>query len=84
LKLGRSRQQRGEFEGAIDIYQSALEHDDLQESVHQRLIDCYRVTGRRAEGLRAYERCRRRLRQALHVAPSEETEALKAQLLKAS
>lgn len=82
LKLGQSRQTQGAFEHAIELYQNALEHDDLQESLHQRLLVCYAETGRRADGLRAYERCRKRLQEALGVTPSAQTEALRAQLLK--
>ncbi len=82
LRLGRAWQDKRDFERAIDLYQDALEHDDLQESLHQRLIDCFCATGRRADGLRAYERCRRRLKDALGVAPSARTEALKVELLK--
>lgn len=82
LKLGQSRQTQGAFEHAIELYQNALEHDDLQESLHQRLLVCYAETGRCADGLRAYERCRKRLQEALGVSPSAQTEALRAQLLK--
>lgn len=82
LKLGQSRQTQGAFEHAIELYQNALEHDDLQESLHQRLLVCYAETGRCADGLRAYERCRKRLQETLGVSPSAQTEALRAQLLK--
>jgi ATP/maltotriose-dependent transcriptional regulator MalT/DNA-binding SARP family transcriptional activator len=82
LKLGQSRQTQGAFEHAIELYQNALEHDGLQESLHQRLLVCYCETGRYADGLRAYERCRNRLQEALGVIPSAQTEALRARLLK--
>jgi len=84
LRLGQHRQERSDFEGALDVYGGVLEQDDLQESVHQRLLGCYLAMGRRAEGLRAYERCRKRLRQTLHIPPSPQTEALKAQLLQSN
>jgi len=84
LRAGQHWQQKGDFDRAIDLYLNALHHDDLQETVHQRLLECYLATGRRAEGLRAYERCRKGLRQKLRVPPSARTEALKAQLLGAN
>ncbi len=82
LELGQHRQKEGAFERAIELYQNALEHDDLQESLYQRLLVCYGETGRRADGQRAYERCRKCLQEALGVSPSAQTETLRARLLK--
>ena len=43
-------------------YERGLEVDDLSEELYQHLIAGYQALGRQADAVRAYERCRRRLR----------------------
>ena len=61
---------------AIQWYCKALEIENLAEEFWQGLIRSYAKTGRKAEALAAYERCRKILSGSLGVEPSEETERL--------
>jgi len=81
LSHGRALEARGDFEQALAWYRRGLDQDDLEESFYQRLLHCCQVLGRRAEGIAAYERCRTRLREALGIAPSATTDALRDALL---
>lgn len=55
-----------------------LRRDPLREDMHRRLIRVYADTGRRADALRQYDVCRRRLREDLGVEPLVETSLLAA------
>jgi len=68
---------------ALKLAQEAVDIEPFRETGHQRLMRLLRDQGNRAEALRAYERCRRLLRDELGVSPSAETEALYMTLLKA-
>lgn len=77
LDLGRHFERQRDFERALDCYQRGLECDDVIEAFYQGVLLCCRELGRRAEGLSAYARCRKRLQAELGVAPSPRTEALR-------
>lgn len=53
-----------------------LRRDPLREDMHRRLIRLYAEAGRRADALRQYEVCRRRLQEDLNVEPLVETALL--------
>lgn len=74
----------GEPDVALKLAQEAVAVEPFRETGHQRLMRLLRDQGNRAEALRAYERCRRLLRDELGVNPSPETEALYLTLLKAN
>jgi DNA-binding SARP family transcriptional activator len=74
--LGRGWIVAGEVERAAHAYERGLAIDDLAEEFYQGLMTCHQRLGRRAEALRAYERCRERLAATLGVAPSATTERL--------
>ncbi len=76
-------QWHGEQDVALKLAQEAVAIEPFRETGHQRLMRLLRDQGNRAEALRAYERCRRLLRDELGVSPSAETEAVYLSLLKA-
>jgi tetratricopeptide (TPR) repeat protein len=81
LDAGARLEMRGDFEQALACYERGLERDGLVEAFYQCVLTCCAELGRRAEGLNAYARCRERLREALDVAPSQQTEDLRVVLL---
>jgi pimeloyl-ACP methyl ester carboxylesterase/DNA-binding SARP family transcriptional activator len=66
----------GELHKALLLCQQALERDDVAEELHQQLMYCHLRQSRLAEGIAAYERCRRVLEGTLGVAPAPETERI--------
>lgn len=57
--------------------------EPFRESCHVQLMRVHLSAGNRAEGLRAYERCRSLPAEELGVPPSRETEAAYLELLAA-
>ena len=76
-------QWHGEPDVAVKLAQEAVAIEPFRERGHQRLMRLLAEQGNRAEALRAYERCRRLLRDELGISPSAETEALYMTLLRA-
>ena len=74
--LGRYREETNQWEKALECYQRGLEVDDLAEELYRRLMLCHRRLGQKAEGLSAYKRCEKILKDALGTEPSPETRAL--------
>ncbi len=77
--LGREAQryiEAGDPEGAVAVYERALETDDLAEEVHRALIQCHIALGRTGEALDTFRRCERVLCATLGLAPSEATRRL--------
>ncbi|HHJ16142.1 MAG TPA: tetratricopeptide repeat protein [Gammaproteobacteria bacterium] len=66
-------EQDGNWERAIRFYRKGLEVDPLTEELYQRLIIAYRATGRRAEAIRTFHRCRLILADQFQIAPSQQT-----------
>lgn len=79
--LGERCEGRGEWSGAGEVYQRALDIDPLAEELYRRLMGCQSRTGERSEALSTYQRCRQQLDAALGVRPSAETERLYKSLL---
>ena len=65
-----------EWERAARWAETMLEHDPLWEAAYAVLMEAHWRQGNRAQAVRAYERCRRRLRDSLGVGPSARTAAL--------
>jgi DNA-binding SARP family transcriptional activator len=69
-----------EFERAARWAETMLQHDPLWEAAYALLMEAYWRQGNRALAVRAFNRCRKRLKEALGVAPSSRTIALLAQI----
>jgi peptide/nickel transport system substrate-binding protein len=67
---------------AVRLAQEAVALQPFRESGHRRLMQAHAAAGNRAEGLRAYDRCRRLLADELGAYPSPETDAIFQELLK--
>ena len=78
LRLGKVLVNSGSVGAAIEIYQRALDLDNLCEEIYQRLIELHLRDGNNAEAQNVYRRCREILSIVLGVAPSKETQALLA------
>jgi DNA-binding SARP family transcriptional activator len=66
----------GELALAQDQARAAVELEPFRESGYRRLMQVLVKRGDRAEAVRVYQDCRRRLAEELGVAPSDETESL--------
>jgi len=75
-EAGPAWEQAGEWDTAIRYYRKGLEIDPLLETLYQRLMCCFRATGRIAEALATYHRCRTVLAEQFQIEPSRETRAL--------
>lgn len=75
--------ERGDHRYAMRLAEEAVALEPFRESCHVQLMRVHLSAGNRAEGLRAYERCRALLAEELGVPPSRETEAAYLELLAA-
>jgi DNA-binding SARP family transcriptional activator len=66
----------GELALAQDQARAAVDLEPFRESGYRRLMQVLVKRGDRAEAVRVYQECRRRLADELGVSPSDETEAL--------
>ncbi|MGH3624543.1 MAG: BTAD domain-containing putative transcriptional regulator, partial [Sciscionella sp.] len=80
LALGKRYAQAAQFPQAVQIYQRAIQHDNLLEAAHRELIRCYASMGECARALRHYDTLVALLRDQLGVQPSVETRQLHAAL----
>lgn len=78
--LGRRLRDARAWREAADLYSRALEHDNLAEDLYRQLMVCHRELGEPAQALEVYRRCRQLLSVVLGVAPSAETEAVRASI----
>ena len=69
-------EQRDELEQASQAVQRQLQLDPWQEPAHRQLMELLWRSGKRAEALNQYTRCRRVLDEELGVEPEAETTAL--------
>jgi len=67
---------QGEFERSLRWANTILAKDPLWEEAYVLLMQCHWQQGHRAFAVRAYDRCRRRLHEALGIEPSPRTMAL--------
>lgn len=75
-RIGFYWEQNGDFEKAVECYQKGLETDDLTEEFYRNIMKCNLKTGKRAEAITVYKRCREILSTVLGIQPSPETEAV--------
>ena len=66
----------GEFERAVRWAETMLQHDPLWEPAYALLMEAFWRQGNRALAVRTFNRCRKRLKETLGVAPSSRTVAL--------
>ena len=76
-----ARLHMGEPVAAAEAAEAALGLEPFRESAHRLLLAAHAAAGNRGEALRAYERCRTVLAEALGVSPSPDTEAAYLALL---
>jgi predicted ATPase/DNA-binding SARP family transcriptional activator len=82
LELDAStRLAHGDHTGAAVAAEAAVAAAPFRESAWRLVMQAHAAAGNRAEGLRAYERCRRVLADDLGANPSPETEAVYVTLL---
>lgn len=79
LTDGRRLEAAGRWDAAAEIYESAIEIDNLAEILYRRLMVCRQQCGEFAEVLCVYRRCRDLLSIVLGVKPSAATEAIRRQ-----
>jgi len=75
-EAGRAWETAGEWDQAVRCYRRGLEIDPLIEALYQRLMHCFRQTGRVAEALATYQRCRSVLAEQFEIEPSQATREL--------
>lgn len=73
LDHGATLEEGGNGNAAIVVYQKAIEFEPLAEELTQRLMRLYLGSGRRAQALEAFRRCRSMLSVVLGVTPSTAT-----------
>lgn len=73
---GAQLEARGDWAGAIALYERALTHDILAEPIYRALMRAQLARGEKAEALRTFRRCRELLANALSATPAAETLAL--------
>lgn len=66
----------GDVETAIAAGQAALRIEPLQESIQQRVMELYHLSGQRAAAVRQYDRLSKLLKAELGIAPSRVTRGL--------
>lgn len=69
-------EERHAWQDAIRLYERALAQDNLVEPFYRGLMRAHLELGEKAEGLRAYRRCRELLSIVLSIRPADETEYL--------
>ncbi len=77
-------QTMGRWDRAAQLYERALELDNLSEDLHRELMRCHFVRGQFAETVNAFRRCHELLTTVLRVNPSAETKSLYQQALGAT
>jgi LuxR family maltose regulon positive regulatory protein len=73
---GRLLEDERAWRDAIHLYEGALAQDNLVEPFYRGLMRAHLELGEKAEGLRAYRRCRELLSIVLSIRPAPETELL--------
>ncbi len=80
VSMGAYLEKSQQWDEAVACYCRALDVDDLAENIYQRLMLCYKQTGRTAEAVSVYQRCRKVLEAVIGIAPSKETEEIYSSL----
>jgi LuxR family transcriptional regulator, maltose regulon positive regulatory protein len=74
--LGEQFEDAGDLVKATQLYEKALQTDDLVEEFYRCLMRCYERQGRHAEAVNTFHRCRKALQAKLGVNPSVNTQHL--------
>jgi DNA-binding SARP family transcriptional activator/lipopolysaccharide biosynthesis regulator YciM len=74
--LSEAREAQGDFGGALDALNRALEKDSLQEDVQRAALRLHYLAGDRAGAIRRYDTFRRLLEEEMGVPPMATTRAL--------
>lgn len=82
-QLGDYWERLEQWSEAIECYQRGLEVDNLAEAFYQRLMICYKILGRHAEGVAVYLRCEKNLR-SHSMKPSRATEEIYQEIILAN
>jgi hypothetical protein len=77
-RLIRTCARAGLLEEAIEHARRLLALDRLSEPAHRALMELYALAGRKADAVRQYASCARRLREDLDVSPDPSTDRLLA------
>ncbi len=80
LDAGLVWEQFNEWEQAARLYHKGLEVDPLTEEFYQRLMLCFKATGRRSDALGVYHRCQNMLYRHFQIQPSKATLKLYASI----
>ena len=80
-RLGALLEQAGDRDGAIACYLHTLELEPGAEGFYRRLMALYGHSGRRADAIGVYQRCRGELLTRLGISPASETQAMHLELL---
>ena len=75
-EAGAALEKACEWDAAIRFYHKGLEIDPLIEVLYERLMFCYRETGRIPEALTTYQRCKAILAEQFQLEPSRVTREL--------
>ena len=84
MRAAQQCDQAGDPGQAAEIYAAALEAEPLIEDLYRRLMLCLAWQRRRAEAFDAYRRCRNMLAVVFGAAPSQETEAAYASIIRSA
>jgi DNA-binding SARP family transcriptional activator len=76
IEAGRAWETSGEWDKAIRYYRKGLEIDPFVETFYERLMHCFRDTGRISEAVATYQRCWTILAEQFQVEPSLATRKL--------
>lgn len=71
--LARASEEAGQMALAVEHIAAVIELEPFRETAYRDLMRLHQAMGNRAEALRAYERCRRLLRDELGADPSPQT-----------
>jgi len=71
--LGHYWQQQGDLEKSIACFENTLEIDPVAEELYQGLMQTYCQSGRTADAVSLFQRCRKNLATQLGVSPSKAT-----------
>lgn len=74
----------GEIDKGVNIAEDLLRLDRTHEPAYRALMRLHAAAGARADALKAFERCRTVLADDLGIEPSEETRALKQEVVRDS
>lgn len=76
MRVGAQAERRDQRQDAANFYEQGFHIDPTAEAICRRLMNLYHQSGRAADALSIYHRCREALKQQLGGRPSPETEAL--------